>query len=339
VSALLGLGRAIRDALATDLRALGGIEVSIASGRPGAEAPANGTNRTNGTIGTSDTTGNGTAGEHCSPAPGECMADFVERVAAKHDYVWGVAPECGGLLARLHDAVGPARWLGCERAAIVGASSKRGTAARLAARGMAATPALGVAGSDALGKRGDGGAATRWVVKPDDGAGGLDTLVFGRFSDACAHYAERVAAQRNPVLQAWVDGEPLSLTLMCGGDDTRLLSVNRQQISLDPGGDGSASVRFEGVAVNQIAPGGARGRVLEALACQVAAVFPGLFGIVGIDLVWHPWRGPVVIEVNPRPTFAYVGLSASLGRNLAGELLRLRGMRAGAPGTARQITR
>jgi len=29
----------------------------------------------------------------------------------------------------------------------------------------------------------------------------------------------------------------------------------------------------------------------------------------------------VVIEVNPRVTCAYVGLSASLGRNLAAELL------------------
>jgi tyramine---L-glutamate ligase len=33
-------------------------------------------------------------------------------------------------------------------------------------------------------------------------------------------------------------------------------------------------------------------------------------------------RGPVVIEVNPRVTCAYIGLSAALGRNLAAELLR-----------------
>ena len=48
---------------------------------------------------------------------------------------------------------------------------------------------------------------------------------------------------------------------------------------------------------------------------------PGLRGFVGIDLVWHEERGPVVIEVNPRVTCAYVGLSAALGRNLAAELL------------------
>jgi predicted ATP-grasp superfamily ATP-dependent carboligase len=54
----------------------------------------------------------------------------------------------------------------------------------------------------------------------------------------------------------------------------------------------------------------------------VAKAIPGLRGFVGIDLVWHPRCGPVVIEVNPRVTCAYVGLSASLGRNLAAELLR-----------------
>ena len=46
-----------------------------------------------------------------------------------------------------------------------------------------------------------------------------------------------------------------------------------------------------------------------------------LGGFVGIDLVWHDRRGPVAIEINPRVTCAYVGLSRSLGRNLAGEVI------------------
>jgi predicted ATP-grasp superfamily ATP-dependent carboligase len=59
----------------------------------------------------------------------------------------------------------------------------------------------------------------------------------------------------------------------------------------------------------------------------VARAVPGLSGFAGIDLVWHPRHGAVVIEVNPRVTCAYVGLSAALGRNLAAELLadRFRG--------------
>jgi predicted ATP-grasp superfamily ATP-dependent carboligase len=62
---------------------------------------------------------------------------------------------------------------------------------------------------------------------------------------------------------------------------------------------------------------------LAQLAARVAAAMPGLRGFVGIDIVW-PTRGtPVVIEVNPRLTCAFVGLSQRLGRCLAAEMLAL----------------
>jgi len=60
---------------------------------------------------------------------------------------------------------------------------------------------------------------------------------------------------------------------------------------------------------------------LRGLARQVAAAIPGLRGYVGIDVVWNERRGPVAIEVNPRVTCAYVGLSAALHRNLAADIL------------------
>ena len=60
---------------------------------------------------------------------------------------------------------------------------------------------------------------------------------------------------------------------------------------------------------------------LAELAARVHRAVPGLRGFVGIDLVWHPQHGPVVIEVNPRVTCAYVGLSRALGRNLAAQVI------------------
>ncbi len=67
---------------------------------------------------------------------------------------------------------------------------------------------------------------------------------------------------------------------------------------------------------------GSRRDALTFVARDVVQAIPGLRGFVGIDIVWHEQRGPVVIEVNPRLTCAYIGLSAALGRNLAAELLR-----------------
>jgi predicted ATP-grasp superfamily ATP-dependent carboligase len=309
LSALIVEGRVMRDALVAALRELDGVHVRFATSR--FETP-------------------GAGDFHCMAAPGESMTAFVARAAREHDYAWVVAPECDGLLLRFHDAVGTARWLGCAKEAIRVASSKSATAACLAAHGIATTPAL---------EPGDPGVQhdSRWVVKPDDGAGGLDTIVYGRLADACAEYEARAAAARNPVLQGWVDGEPLSLSLICRGDATKLLSINRQQIGLsggDASGDVARIVEFDGVLVDQIDRHSDMGRALDTLAQRVARAIPGLRGFVGIDVVWHPQRGPVVIEVNPRLTVAYAGLSAARGAGLTRALLAAHGVRierCGAP--------
>jgi predicted ATP-grasp superfamily ATP-dependent carboligase len=330
LSALIVEGRVMRDALVAGLRELDGVCVTFAISR--FETPA--------------------AGDaHCMAAPGESMTAFVARAAREHDYAWIIAPECDGLLLRLHDAVGTARWLGCAKEAIRVASSKSATAACLAAHGIATTPALEP--GDPSGQH-PAREAGRWVVKPDDGAGGLDTIVYPSFAGACAEYDARAAAGRNPVLQAWVEGEPLSLSLLCRGDAVELLSINRQQIGLSGGearsdasrgdpsrGDPSRGdpspriVEFDGVLVDQIERSSERGRTLDTLAQRIARAIPGLRGFVGIDVVWHPQRGPVVIEVNPRLTVAYAGLSAARGGALTRALLAAHGVRIERCGAAR----
>jgi tyramine---L-glutamate ligase len=310
LSALIVEGRVMRDALVADLRELDDVQVTFATSRFETVDPAQ---------------------THCMAAPGESMTAFVARAAREHDYAWVIAPECDGLLLHFYDAVGAARWLGCAKEAIRVASSKSATAACLAAHGIATTPALepGQAGGDGNG---------RWVVKPDDGAGGLDTFVFDRFADACAEYEARAAAGRNPVMQAWIDGEPLSLSLICRDKDTELLSINRQQIGLSGGdvpGRHAQIVEFDGVLVDQIDRRSDEGRQLDTLAQRVAMAIPGLRGFVGVDVVWHAQHGPVVIEVNPRLTVAYAGLSAALGSNLAPALLAAHGARIERSGAVR----
>jgi tyramine---L-glutamate ligase len=286
VDALLQPGREMRDAMLADLMQAGEFEITAAAT---AQAPLEGA----------------LAGLRATrPREGDTLADFVAREAAAHDVAWVVAPETGGLLARLHEAVGPARWLGCEPQAIACATSKSATLKALAAAGVH-TP---LAFERAL-------QTQAWVAKPDDGAGTLETRVHptrdAALQDAASHHPAPFC------VEPWVDGEPLSLSLLCAGARVELLSVNRQILSR--GADGV--LRFEAVLNNAVPLSGEWGRALCAVARKVARAVPGLRGFVGIDLVWHPLRGPVVIEVNPRVTSAYVGLSAALGRNLAAELL------------------
>lgn len=292
---LLAQGRAMRDAMVTELAAMADVRITCAA--PARELPG---------LAASGLT-------LCTPAPGESPYTFVQREALRHDVVWVVAPEFDGILLGLCDSVDPARWLGCSGAAISLAASKQATAEHLAASGIAAT--LPWRDGDPPGPRGQ-----RWVVKPEHGAGAEDTYCYRTFDAARTARAARMAAGEAVVMERWVEGEALSVSLLCGPGgvgEMEVLSINRQQIRVDEDG----KVHYDGVTLDAIALLSIPGEWITKLAQRVIDAMPGLAGFVGIDMVWHPRRGPVVIEVNPRVTSAYVGMSALLQRNLAREML------------------
>jgi predicted ATP-grasp superfamily ATP-dependent carboligase len=284
--ALLKMGQAMRDAITADLLQLGDYRVSVATSSLAAPVL-----------------------EGAAPVEArlrESALDFVARQADRHDRVWVVAPETNGLLAALHDRVDPARWLGCDASAIRLASGKRSTLMQLAGAGLATPLAFEHAPE-----------ITRWVVKPDDGAGAVATRLHPSPEAAFADWSGRSRPRHPMTVEPWVEGEALSLSLMCGVDRTELLSVNRQQLDVDAGG----RLSYRGVEIEARALADARTATLTTLAARVYRAIPGLRGYVGVDLVWHPRFGPVVIEVNPRVTCAYLGLSRALGRNLAADVL------------------
>ena len=283
--ALLREGQWMRDALAQDLVALGPDVAVTCAGAPGLPGLPAG----------------------CTVAfaqPGEPHLAFIAREARRHDWVWAVLPETDDLLGACSAAVAPEQWVGCDTASIRAAASKRGLGRLLAAQGV---PSVDASGSDAE--------PDRWVVKPDDGAGAVGVRVHTRLADAQADQTARPGT----VLQPWIDGEAMSLSLLCADGHAELLSINRQHVHVAP--DGWLRVDGLELAVLQTrAPAAAAAR---ALAVRVARALPGLRGFAGIDIVWHPQRGPVVIEINPRVTSAWAGLSERLGRPLAREVLAL----------------
>jgi len=283
---LLAAGREMRDAVARDLLRAGDCAVSVAAGPHAPEVPAD--------------------ARALHPPPAGSAADFVAQQARLHDRVWVIAPETGGVLAQLQRVVDAERWLGCDAAAIALSSSKRATLAHAAAHGV--TTPLAFAQSPST---------RRWVVKPDDGAGAMATRLHNTHAAARDDVETRRHHGAAAVLEAWVAGEPLSLSLLCGAGCAELLSVNRQQLAIDALG----VVSFTGVQTNALPHDDARFGTLRAWAQTLASAAPGLRGYVGIDLVWHAQRGPVLIEINPRVTMAYVGLSAALARNVAAAVL------------------
>lgn len=283
---LMPQGLAMRDALVADLLASGDCDVTAATCARAGALPAG-------------------AGE-AVPLDGETPVDFAARLAAGHDLAWVVAPETGGCLAEFERAIGAPRWLGCDARSIAITSSKSATLRHLGAHALP-TPWMHAAG------------ARRWVVKPDDGAGSVATQVHANRLGAEADLAGRHARGESACLEPWIDGEALSLSMLCELGRAELLSVNRQKIAALPDG----SLRYDGVEIDVLPRSSARWRGLATLAARVAAALPGLRGFVGVDIVASERLGPVLIEVNPRLTCAYVGLSKRLGRNLAREVLAL----------------
>lgn len=284
---LLPQGVAMRNAVLADLCALPDLAVTAAAS-PVAPAPS--------------------GVKAVEPLRGESPAAFVQRLARGHDLSWVIAPESDNVLARLHEAVGASRWIGCTEAAICVASSKRATLDALAARGVATPLAFRV------------GHTGRWIVKPDDGAGTANTVVHREHAAALADQRARGRAGRPATVEPYIDGEALSISMLCGPGFVQPIAFNRQQIH--EAADGT--LRFLGVEPNALdARTNLRAVRLHLVALDVARALPGLRGFAGVDVVWHAEHGPVVIEVNPRVTSAYVGLSAALRRNLAGEVLQL----------------
>lgn len=283
---LMPQGLAMRDALIADLLASGDCDVTAATcARSGVLRPG---------------------AREAVPRDGETPIEFAARLAGGHELAWIVAPETGGCLADFERAIGAPRWLGCDAVSIAIASSKSATLRHLGAHDLP-TPWTHEEG------------ARCWVVKPDDGAGSVAIQVHANRLGAEADLAGRHARGESACLEPWIDGEALSLSMLCELGRAELLSVNRQKIATLP----DRSLRYDGVEIDVLPRSSARWRGLAALAARVAAALPGLRGFVGVDIVASERLGPVLIEINPRLTCAFVGLSKRLRRNLAREVLAL----------------
>lgn len=236
------------------------------------------------------------------------------------DAVWPLAPEAGGLLERLSREVLQREriLLGSGPAALRVAGSKLRTARVLAKAGVAVAATYT---PDQPLPPGPGA----WVVKPDDGAGCLNTRIFADAAAALAWIAD--TGEAGYVLQAFIPGKLGSLSLLCRDGVAQLLGCNEQRIAVRDN-----QFHLLGTTVNGLRDHAGQ---FERLAQAVAAAIPGLWGHVGVDFIVAE-HGVVVLEVNPRLTTSYAGLHASIGCNPAALALDLLA-RPGGPPRARRL--
>jgi predicted ATP-grasp superfamily ATP-dependent carboligase len=230
-----------------------------------------------------------------------------ERAVQMSDAVWPIAPEQDGCLERITQAVVDSR-----RTLFNGRpSAVRMTASKLATSRALAAAGVPVATTYARAEQVPREAAAV-VVKPDDGAGCVETHVVRDRTELARRDLENVG--RTWAYQPLITGEPRSLCILCSEGKARLICCNRQHI-VEEGGQ----LGFAGVTVNALDD---RDGTYARVAQSVAAAIPELWGHVGIDFI-ETANGPVVIEINPRMTTACVGLRAALGVNLGALVMQL----------------
>ena len=259
-----------------------------------------------------------------SCTPDQAMA-ALEECMGEADAVWPVAPESAGALERAsadilwHDRM----LIGSRPDAVRVCASKHETSRRLKAAGVPVVDTFRLdEPQPALQTEAGGG----WVVKPDDGAGCSDTRIFPDRDAARAWIAERDPMAY--VLQPYIHGRPRSISMVCADGHALLMSVNEQRMAVFDN-----QLHYLGSTVGGADDLQRQGR---ALAEQVMAAVPGLWGYVGIDFIMGV-DGLVVLEVNPRVTISHGGMRQSVGHNPARLVLEL--LRDGqcAPLEARRV--
>jgi predicted ATP-grasp superfamily ATP-dependent carboligase len=136
--------------------------------------------------------------------------------------------------------------------------------------------------------------AIKCVVKPRTGCGSEGVFVSGGPVERDGYISTE-----------YIEGEHLSVSLVSGSGFVLPLTLNRQHIHMN------GSVVYDGNDVNIEHP--ARDEIFGV--ARRAGLMLGCRGLFGVDIVYADQ--PCVVDVNPRPTTAMVGVARAIDRNLA----------------------
>ena len=239
-------------------------------------------------------------------------SQFAE-LAATADWTLVVAPESGhrliGRATRVTELGGQLLSPGVELIGLL--SDKQQTARHLRRHGIPTPPGLLLRGGQSL----PPGSRFRYpaVLKPLDGCGsqGLRWV-----EDESASLPGDGHPRR---LESFCPGDPVSVLMALGGDQSILFPACRQRIAAPNQGD------FRYLGGSYPLPPSAASRAAR-LASDTVACLPDGMGLIGLDLLLgsaSDGREDLVVEVNPRCTTSYIALRAASHVNLAEVQLQL----------------
>ena len=230
---------------------------------------------------------------------------ILPELVRKSDICWLIAPETGNCLYNLTDLFmqNASIFIGSDLNAVQTTSSKLITC-NILENANVCTPETKLL-KDVIPDSKSG-----WIIKPDDGVG----------AENCIYVSDRLSLQEdmtikendNYIIQPFIEGEHMSMSLFVYNKNIQLLSCNKQEITLK-----NNLISLAGIGVNEFL---SYKDQMRELAESIVSAIPGFSGYIGIDLIRSNNKF-FVIDINPRFTTSYAGISASLGINITEKIL------------------
>ena len=238
---------------------------------------------------------------------GETALDFFSDIIPRIDLVWVIAPEINSELERFHIASQKKLWIGSDLQAIRLASNKLETKKYLKSLNINTPDEITF---ESLRKKN----YTKAVYKPIDGAGTTDTYKIENKKNIISTLNKKRSCF---FLEEWIEGKAYSVSLNCRLSGFDVLSISKQHITLNHSG----KLFYEGVEpVESKMFKKLRESILPILHLIVSNI-SGLRGFIGIDFILTENSQLSIIEINPRLTCSYIGLSKYNKDNTALKIL------------------
>ena len=225
------------------------------------------------------------------------------------DMVLPIAPETGGVLNQIQQQIlnSNSQLLASDADAIRLCSDKVLCHQQLQSHGIC-SPITIKASEWSLNKL---HSSTGFIIKPQDGAGCIDTFFMADTLSLEAWLESHPDVLNNMIIQPYIDGLAISLSVLSDANDTQVLAINQQKIKVT-----DDKLSFLGNIVNGIDEDDVTLPHANEIALKVHQAISGLWGFIGIDLIVHK-DDLFVIDINPRLTTSYIGLRQSLNLNPA----------------------
>lgn len=264
--------------------------------------------------------------EYAQKSMAVAAGDFskvFKKALKQADLVWLIAPETDGVLLELteqclkaEEKASDALLLGCGFDATLIGTSKSLCFEAMQAAHIFTLPVY--AGEDlmqpdhydSLSKLGVSQNISKWVAKPEDGAGCEGIQIFDTL-DALKLWIAEGDRYLKYLAQPYQAGVAASFSMLCRDGKAWLLSCNQQHITCD-----GNQFKLTGITVNGMLPYWQR---FETIARKIANLLPDALGYVGVDVIVDVENNDkiYVLEINPRLTTSYVGLHEALNYNPA----------------------